>query len=224
MRGTRKLLRTRHRNGRSEEQGDAARAALRAIQRHEPGSTRDDAESPRSIDQPLNSASFHSIEGMHNIALVEHREQALDSAHRVVLAGFDILRQDATSILHRAQYRFLVGRVQTELLAQQNRELKQRPADSFQSTCCVITGGPSPDAARCFSCCPRCATRTGPLHGRGLQAPCVPTDRVRVNAAHMREVIVRCGYRFENTRISHTSKTLFFGWRLRPSCGTLLAK
>ena len=96
----------------------------------------DDTESPRSIDQPLNSASFHSIEGMHNIALVEHREQALDSAHRVVLAGFDILRQDATSILHRAQHRFLVGRVQTELLAQQNQELKQRPADSFQSIWC----------------------------------------------------------------------------------------
>jgi hypothetical protein len=144
MRGTRKLLRSRHTNGRSEEQADAARAALRAIQRHEPRSTRDDTESPRSIDQPLNFASAHSVEGMHNIALVEHREQALDSAHRVVLAGFDMLRQDATSILHRAQYRFLIGRVQTELLAQQNRELKQRPADSFQSIWWVTTGGPSP--------------------------------------------------------------------------------
>jgi hypothetical protein len=27
----------------------------------------------------------------------------------------------------------LIGRVQTELLAQQNQELKRRPADSFQS-------------------------------------------------------------------------------------------
>jgi hypothetical protein len=35
----------------------------------------------------------------------------------------------------------LVGRVQTELLAQQNRELKQRPADSFQSIWWVMTGG-----------------------------------------------------------------------------------
>jgi hypothetical protein len=176
MRGTRKLLRTRHRNGRSEEQGDAARAALRAIQRHEPRSTRDDAESPRSIDQPLNSALFHSIEGMHNITLVEHREQALDSAHRVVLAGFDILRQDATSILHRAQYRFLVGRVQTELLAQQNRELKQRPADSFPSTCCVITCGSSPGVKGCFSCCPRCATRTCRCMGGGCKPRvCRPT-------------------------------------------------
>jgi hypothetical protein len=63
-----------------------------------------------------------------------------------------------------------------------------------------------------------------PLHGRGLQAPCVPTDRVRVNAARLREVIVQCGCGFESTRVSHTSKTLFFGWRLRPWCGTLLAK
>ena len=192
MRGTRKLLRSRHRNSRSEEQGDAARAALRAIQRHEPRLTRDDTESPRSIDQPLNPASFHSIEGMHNIALVEHGEQALDSAHRVVLAGFDILRQDATSILHRAQYRFLVGRVQTELLAQQNRELKQRPADSFQSTCCVITGGSSPGAKHHFGRCARCATRTCRCKGRGCKPLCVPTDRVRVNAARMREVIVQC--------------------------------
>ena len=82
-------------------------------------STCDDTGGPRSIDQPLNSASFHSVEGMHNVALVEHGEQALDSAHRVVLARCDIFRQDATCILHRAQYRFLIGRVQTELLAQQ---------------------------------------------------------------------------------------------------------
>ena len=222
MRGTRKLLRSRHRNGRSEEQGDAARAALRAIQRHEPRSTRDDTESPRSIDQPLNSASFHSIEGMHNIALVEHGEQALDSTHRVVLAGFDILRQDATSILHRAQYRFLVGRVQTELLAQQNRELKQRPADSFQSTCCVITDGSSPGGVAPAAAL--VARQGRAVAWAGLQALCVPTDRVRANAARLREVIVRCGCGFENTRVSHTSKTSFFGWRLRPCCGTLLAK
>jgi hypothetical protein len=35
---------------------------------------------------------------MHNVALVEHGEQALDSAHRVVLARCDIFRQDATCI------------------------------------------------------------------------------------------------------------------------------
>jgi hypothetical protein len=45
-------------------------------------STCDDLGGPRSIDQPLNSASFHSVEGMHNIAVVEHGEQALDSVHR----------------------------------------------------------------------------------------------------------------------------------------------
>ena len=70
---------------------------------------------------------------MHNLALVEHGEQAIDSAHRVVWARCDILRQDATSIVHCAQYRFLIRRVQTQLLAQQNREIKQRPPDSFQS-------------------------------------------------------------------------------------------
>jgi hypothetical protein len=107
---------------------------------------------------------------MHNIALVEHREQALDSAHRVVLARFDILRQDATSILHRAQYRFLVGRVQTELLAQQNRELKQRPADSFQSTWWVMTGGSSPGGL--LQLLPSLRDKDVPLHGRGCK-PCV---------------------------------------------------
>src|SRR6266699_6320375 len=102
-------------------------------------STCDDTGGPRSIDQPLNSASFHSVEGMHNVALVEHGEQALDSVHRVVLARCDIFPQDATCFLHRAQYCFLIGRVQTELLAQQNRELKRRPADSFQSTASRLT-------------------------------------------------------------------------------------
>ena len=111
------------------------RAEIRAAAQ----STCNDTGGPRSIDQPLNSASFHSVEGMHNVALVEHGEQALDSAHRVVLARCDIFRQDATCILHRAQYRFLIGRVQTELLAQQNRELKRRPADSFQSTASRLT-------------------------------------------------------------------------------------
>jgi hypothetical protein len=47
----------------------------------------------------------------------------------------------------------LIGRVQTELLAQQNRELKRRPADSFQSFLCVMRGAPSPGAKRYFSCC-----------------------------------------------------------------------
>ena len=209
MRGTRKLLRSSHRNGRSEEQGDAARAALRAIQRHEPRSTRDDTEGLRSIDQPLNSASFHSVEGVHNIAVVEHGEQALDSAHRVVLAGCDIFRQDATCILHRAQYRFLIGRVQTELLAQQSRELKRRPADSFQSFLCVMRGAPSPGAKRYFSRC--VVARQGHAVAWAGAAPCVPTDRVRVNAARLREVVVQCGCGFENTRVSHTSKTLSFG-------------
>src|SRR5712671_6570770 len=99
-------------------QGDAR--ALTALKiRAAAQLTCDDTGGPRSIDQPLNSASFHSVEGMHNVALVEHGEQALDSAHRVVLARCDIFRQDTTCILHRAQYRFLIGRVQTELLAQQ---------------------------------------------------------------------------------------------------------
>jgi hypothetical protein len=117
----------------------AGRRPSRAEVRAAAPSTCDDTGGPRSIDQPLNSASFHSVEGMHNVALVEHGEQALDSAHRVVLARCDIFRQDATCILHRAQYRFLIGRVQTELLAQQNRELKRRPADSFQSTASRLT-------------------------------------------------------------------------------------
>lgn len=223
MRGTRKLLRTRHRNGPSEEQACAARAALRAIQRHEPGSTRDDTESPRSIDQPLNFASAHSVEGMHNIALVEHREQTLDSAHRVVLAGFDILRQDATSILHRAQYRFLIGRVQTALLAQRNQELKRRPADSFQSIWWVMTGGPSAGAKRHFSRCERCATRACRRMDRGCK-PCVcrPTAAGLTLRGCEKSLCSACG--FESTRVSHTSRTLFFGRRLRPWCGTLLAK
>jgi hypothetical protein len=71
----------------------------------------------------------------------------------------------------------LIGRVQTALLAQQNREFKQRPADSFQSIWWVMTGGPSPDAARCFSCCARCATRTCRCMG-GAASP-VRADRPR---------------------------------------------
>src|SRR5712672_1405121 len=114
MRGTRKLLRSGH----TRHRGDAR--ALTALKiRAAAQLTCDDTGGPRSIDQPLNSASFHSVEGMHNVALVEHGEQALDSAHRVVLARCDIFRQDTTCILHRAQYRFLIGRVQTELLALQ---------------------------------------------------------------------------------------------------------
>jgi hypothetical protein len=46
----------------------------------------------------------------------------------------------------------LIGRVQAELLAQQNRELKRRPADSFQSFLCVMRGGPSRGATRYLSC------------------------------------------------------------------------
>jgi len=128
--------RTSRRPGRRVD-GRATLEPNRAEIRAAAPSTCDDTEGPRSVDQPLNSASFHSVEGMHNVALVEHGEQALDSAHRVVLARCDIFRQDATCILHRAQHRFLIGRVQTELLAQQNRELKQRPADSFQSIWCA---------------------------------------------------------------------------------------
>jgi len=114
---------------------------------------------------------------MHNIALVEHGEQALDSVHRVVLARCDKFRQDATRILHRAQYRFLIGRVQTELLAQQNRELKRRPADSFQSFLCVMRGGPSP-VQRVTSAAASLDDKDAPLHGAGLQAH-VFADRPR---------------------------------------------
>ena len=170
---------------------------------------RDDTKGPCSIDQPLNSASFHSVEGVHNIAVVEHGEQALDSAHRVVLARCDIFRQDATCILHRAQYRFLIGRVQTELLAQQNRELKQRQADSFQSLWCVMRGGPSP-VQRDTSPAASLRDKDVPLHGPRPQALCLPTDSVRVNPGPCAgsEVIVQCGFRFETTRFSHTSRTL----------------
>ena len=108
---------------------------------------------------------------MHNIALVEHREQALDSAHRVVLAGFDILRQDATSILHRAQYRFLVGRVQTELLAQQNRELAG--AGGFVPVN-LLRHNRRPVARRkgLLRLLPSLRDKDVPLHGRGRK-PCV---------------------------------------------------
>ena len=171
--------------------------------------TCDDTKGPCSTDQPLNSASFHSVEGVHNIAVVEHGEQALDSAQRVVLARCDIFRQDATCILHRAQYRFLIGRVQTELLAQQNRELKQRQADSFQSLWCVMRGGPSP-VQRDTSPAASLRDKDVPLHGPRPQALCLPTDSVRVNPGPCAgsEVIVQCGFRFETTRFSHTSRTL----------------
>src|SRR6266478_5557458 len=125
-RDTRGLRRwTSRRPGRRADGGatpEPNRAEIRAAAQ----STCDDTGGPRSIDQPLNSASFHSVEGMHNIALVEHGEQALDSAYRVVLAMCDIFRQDATCILHRAQYRFLIGRIQTELLAQQTESSSGR--------------------------------------------------------------------------------------------------
>ena len=136
-------------------------------------STCDDTGGPRSIDQPLNSASFHSVEGMHNVALVEHGEQALDSAHRVVLARCDIFRQDATCILHRAQYRFLIRRVQTK----QNREIKQRPSDSFQSLWCVMRGGASP-VQRVTSPVASLRDADVPLHGARQQAH-VFADRPR---------------------------------------------
>jgi hypothetical protein len=187
MRETRKLLRSGHtrpeptsrRSGRRVD-GRATPEPNRAEIPAAAQSTCDDTGGPRSIDQPLNSASFHSVEGMHNIALVEHGEQALDSVHRVVLARCDIFRQDATRILHRAQYRFLIGRVQTELLAQQNRELKWRPTDSFQSIWCanrrsVARYNALPQLR------PRCATRACRCKGRGCKPMCLPIDRVKVN-------------------------------------------
>jgi hypothetical protein len=138
---------------------------------------RDDTKGPRSIDQPLNPASFHSVESVHNIAIVEHGEQALDSAHRVVLARCDMFRQDATCILHRAQYRFLIRRVQTKLLAQQNREIKQRPSDSFRSLWCVVKGGSSP-VQRVTSAAASLRDKDVPLYGAGQQAH-VFADRPR---------------------------------------------
>jgi hypothetical protein len=138
---------------------------------------RDDTKGPRSIDQPLNPASFHSVEGVHNIAVVEHGEQALDSAHRVVLARCDMFRQDATCILHRAQYRFLIRRVQTKLLAQQNREIKQRPSDSFQSLWCEMSGCASP-VQRVSSPADSLRDEDAPLYRAGRQAH-VFADRPR---------------------------------------------
>jgi len=176
-RDTRGLRRWTLRRPGHRADGGATPEPNRAEIRAAAPSTCDDTGGPRSIDQPLNSASFHSVEGMHNIALVEHGEQALDSVHRVVLARCDKFRQDATRILHRAQYRFLIGRVQTELLAQQNRELKRRPADSFQSILCVMRGGPSP-VQRVTSAAASLDDKDAPLHGAGLQAH-VFADRPR---------------------------------------------
>jgi hypothetical protein len=103
----------------------------------------------------------------------------------------------------------LIGRVQTKLLAQQNREIKQRPSDSFQSFWCVMRGGASP-VQRVTSPAASLRGRDVPLHGAGLQALCLPIDRVGVNPGPSAgsEVIVQCGFRFEATRISHTSRTL----------------
>ena len=139
--------------------------------------TSDDTGGARSIDQPLNSTSFHSVERVHNIAVVEHGEQALDSAHRVVLARCDIFRQDATCILHRAQYRFLIGRVQTELLAQQNREIKRRPADSFQSIWCLMRSGKT----RYLTCGLVARQGRAVVWGGSAKPMCLPIDRVKVN-------------------------------------------
>jgi hypothetical protein len=174
VRGTRKLLRSGHtrpgkpasrRPGRLVD-GRATPEPNRAEIRTAAQSTCDDRS--RSIDQPLNSASFHSVEGMHNIALVEHGEQALDSADRVVLARCDIFRQDATCILHRAQYRFLVGRVQTELLAHKTENSSRgRRIRSSQSG--VLTGGPSP-AQRVTSAAASLRDKDVPFHGARLQA------------------------------------------------------
>jgi hypothetical protein len=102
---------------------------------------------------------------MHNVAVVEHGEQALDSVHRVVLARCDIFRQDATCILQRAQYRFLIRRVQTK----QNREIKQRPSDSFQSLWCVVKGDASP-VQRVTSPAASLRDKDVPLYGAGQQA------------------------------------------------------
>jgi hypothetical protein len=208
--------RTSRRPGRRVD-GRATPEPNRAEIRAAAPSTCDDTEGPRSVDQPLNSASFHSVEGMHNVALVEHGEQALDSAHRVVLARCDIFRQDATCIFHRAQYRFLIGRVQTELLAQQSRGLKRRPADSFQSFLCVMRGGPSP-VQRVSSTAASLRDKDMPLHGPWLQALRLPIDRVNVNAVQLpgprfsivswssridcptSEVIVQCSCRSVDSR------------------------
>jgi len=99
----------------------------------------------RSIDQQLNSALFHSIEACTTSLLSEHREQALDSAHRVVLPGSIYSARMRRASSSRANP-FPGRAVQTELLAQQNRELKQRPADSFQSN--LLRHQPAPVARR----------------------------------------------------------------------------
>jgi hypothetical protein len=70
----------------------------------------------------------------------------------------------------------LIRRVQTKLLAQQNREIKQRPSDSFQSLWCVV-GGASP-VQRVTSPAASLRDKDVPLYGAGQQAH-VFADRPR---------------------------------------------
>jgi hypothetical protein len=90
----------------------------------------------------------------------------------------------------------LIGRVQTELLAQQNRELKRRPADSFQSIWCAMRGGASPVQCVTSAAASLRDRRRAVAWGR-LQALCSEIDRVKVNRGSRAgsEVIVQCGCR-----------------------------
>jgi hypothetical protein len=71
----------------------------------------------------------------------------------------------------------LIRRVQTKLLAQQNREIKQRPSDSFRSLWCVVKGGSSP-VQRVTSAAASLRDKDVPLYGAGQQAH-VFADRPR---------------------------------------------